>query len=61
VCKRAWKVCENFKGPMEMVERDHYIQCVGLKILLLLLFYFLLFFVIAGFGGLNLFVFRYLE
>ncbi len=44
-----------------MVERDHYIQCVGLKILLLLLFYFLLFFVIAGFGGLNLFVFRYLE
>ncbi len=21
---RVWYVCESFRGPMEMVERDHY-------------------------------------
>jgi hypothetical protein len=24
MCNRVWYVCESFRGPMEMVERDHY-------------------------------------
>lgn len=39
MCSKVWKVCENFREPMEIVGRDLYFSmldrtglCVGLKI-----------------------------
>ncbi len=39
MCNRGWYVCENFTGPMEMVERDYLFSmfngiglCLGLKL-----------------------------
>jgi hypothetical protein len=27
MCNKVWQVCENFRGPLKMKERDHNFQC----------------------------------